>query len=187
MQIYVSKNGQRYGPYSVEELRHEVHANVFQPGHFASCDNGQSWTPISALPGIGPLVYTVAVDAEKNLLVIRYQDHVRPSDVERCAAEVAAALEGLLPGFRLLVDCTRLESMKVTCAPHLEHIMELCNRREVSLVVRVIPDPKRDIGLQIMSYFHYGPDVHIKNCKSLDEATAILTRQDDDDEAHAIP
>jgi hypothetical protein len=37
------------------------------------------------------------------------------------------------------------------------------------------PDPKRDIGLQIMSYFHYSGDVKIITCKNLDDATKILS------------
>ena len=51
--------------------------------------------------------------------------------------------------------------MDVACVPHLEHIMQLCDEKGVSAVVRAIPDPRRDIGLQIMSYFHYGPEVRI--------------------------
>jgi hypothetical protein len=42
------------------------------------------------------------------------------------------------------------------------------------MVVRVIPDPARDIGLQIMSLFHYGHDVRIVTCATLDEAQRAL-------------
>ncbi len=174
MQFYVSRNGQRYGPYSLEELRHEVLANVFRPENFASSDNGQTWEPIRAIPGIGPLAYAVEADTANNLLVIRYRAGVGSSDVERCAVEVSKALTDLTPGFRLLADFTDLESMDVACAPHLRHIMRLCNEKEVSAVVRVIPNPQRDIGLRIMSFFHYGPDVHIATCATLDEAREIL-------------
>jgi hypothetical protein len=41
-------------------------------------------------------------------------------------------------------------------------------------VVRVIPDPHRDIGLQIMSYFHYKGDVRIVTCETLAEAAKTL-------------
>ena len=177
MQLYVSKNGQRYGPYSLEELRHEVLANFFRPENFASSDNGQTWEPIRAIPGIGPLAYAIEADTASNLLVIRYRAGVGSSDVERCAVEVSKALTGLTPGFRLLADFTDLESMDVACAPHLRHIMRLCNEKEVSAVVRVIPNPQRDIGLRIMSFFHYGPEVHIATCATLDEAREILDRR----------
>jgi GYF domain 2 len=177
MQFYVSKDGQRYGPYSLDELRHEVLANAFRPENFASSDNGQTWEPIGAIPGIGPLVYAVEADTANNLLVIRYRDRVGSPDVERCALEVSKALTSLKPAFRLLADFTDLESMDAACATHLRHIMQLCNEKEVSAVVRVIPNPQRDIGLRIMSFFHYGPEVHIVTCATLDEAREILDRR----------
>src|SRR4029453_19072461 len=177
MQLYVSKNGQRYGPYSLQELRREVLADVFRPEHFASSDNGRTWEPISAVPGIGPLVYAVEADVAQNLLIIRYRGYVRSSAVERCAREVASSLTRLRPGFQLLADFTDLEAMDVACAPHLEHIMQLCNEKGVSAVVRAIPRPRGDIGLQIMSYFHYGPEFRITPCRSLEEAQEILTRR----------
>lgn len=176
MQIYVSKNGQRYGPYSLLELRGELLANVFRPEHFASSDNGRTWEPISAIPGIGPLVYAVEVETANNLLVIHYRGYVRPSAVEACARDVESALKRLSPGFGILVDFSELESMEVDCAPPLKRIMQLCNDKGASAVVRVIPDPQRDIGLSIMSYFHYGPQVQIQTCQTLEEAREILGR-----------
>jgi anti-anti-sigma regulatory factor len=176
MQIYISKGGQRYGPYSVEELRQQFDSNVFTTGDFASCDDGRSWIPISAVPGIGPTTFTVGIDQAKNLLVIRYSGRVTASAVERCAEEVRAALAKMQTGFRLLADFTALESMDVTCVSHIEKIMELCDEKGVNVVVRIIPDPKRDIGLQIMSYFHYSGDVKIITCKNLDDATKILSQ-----------
>ena len=129
------------------------------------------------MPGIGPLVYAVEADVAQNLLIIRYRGYVRSSAVERCAREVANNLTRLRPGFRLLADFTDLEAMDVACAPHLEHIMQSCDEKGVSAVMRVIPDPRRDIGLQIMSYFHYGPEVRITTCRGLEEAQEILARQ----------
>jgi hypothetical protein len=69
---------------------------------------------------------------------------------------------------------TDLESMELAAVPHIEAIMNLCDEKGVSLVVRVIPHPKRDIGLQILSHFHYAPDVRIATCTSMDEAIKRL-------------
>jgi hypothetical protein len=176
MQFYVSKRGQRYGPYSVEELRQSLDSKLFTTGDFASCDDGHSWVAISAVPGIRPRAFTVEIDPGKKLLVIRYRGCVGASDVERCAEEVRAALPKIRPGFRLLADFTELESMDVTCMPQIKNIMELCDEKGVSSVVRIIPDPKRDIGLQIMSYFHYRGEVNIVTCENLSDATKILTQ-----------
>jgi len=176
MNIYVSTNGQRYGPYSLEELRREVRANVFRPEHFASIDDCRTWEPISAVPGIGPLVYEVVADPAHHLLTIRYRGYVRSSAVGRCMKEVDEALTNIGPGFRLLVDLSELESMEIDCAPQIRRIMQLCSSKGVSAIVRVIPHPQRDIGLQIMSYFHYGDEVQITTCRTLEEAKTILAK-----------
>jgi len=73
-----------------------------------------------------------------------------------------------------LGDLTELQSMDVACAPHIEKAMDICNEKGASMVVRVIPDPHRDIGLQIMSYFHYSGDVQIVTCETLAQAEEIL-------------
>jgi hypothetical protein len=41
-------------------------------------------------------------------------------------------------------------------------------------VVRVIPDPQKDIGLNILSLFHYRKRVRIVTCETLDEARKVL-------------
>jgi anti-anti-sigma regulatory factor len=77
-------------------------------------------------------------------------------------------------GFRLLADLTELEAMDMACAPFIEKAMDLCNQKGASMVVRVIPDPRRDIGLQIMSIFHYRGDVQIFTCETLAQADDLL-------------
>jgi uncharacterized protein DUF4339 len=176
MHIYVSKNGQGYGPYSVEELRRQLYTAVFKPEDFASCDGGRNWLPIGRVSGIGAITFTVEIEQGKNLLMIRYQGWVGASDVERCVEEVRAALPKMQSGFQLLADFTELGYMDVTCVPHIENIMELCDEKGVSAVVRIIPNPKRDIGLQIMSYFHYSGDVKIVTCENLSDGMKILSQ-----------
>jgi len=52
--------------------------------------------------------------------------------------------------------------------------MDLLNKQGVSTVVRVIPDPRKDIGFNILSLFHYRPDVQIVTCETLEEAMKVL-------------
>ena len=113
-------------------------------------------------------------DQAKNLLVIRYSGHVGPDETEKGLEQIRPGLAQLKSGFRLLANLIELESMDVACAPFIEKAMDLCNEKGASLVVRVIPDPHRDIGLQIMSYFHYSGDVRIVTCETLAEAAKIL-------------
>ncbi|MDC0157608.1 DUF4836 family protein [Verrucomicrobia bacterium] len=50
MNIYIFKNEQQFGPYSVEQLREYV-----QQGHFTledyACGDGQNWIPLAQIPG----------------------------------------------------------------------------------------------------------------------------------------
>lgn len=174
MAIFISRHGQHYGPYSEEELSHELDAGTFALGDSASTDDGNSWITIRTLPGIAIKPFAVHLDEQANRLVIRYRGRVGPAEVERCAEEVQLALRKISQGFHLLVDLTDLEFMDMMCAPHIVKIMDYCNAAGVAVAARVIPDRARDIGLQIISYFHYGPEVRIVTCASVDEAQRAL-------------
>jgi hypothetical protein len=175
MQIWVLKAGLQYGPYSQEALREQIERGVFTGKDFASYEDTITWLPINEVPGMSSNVFAVETDRENNLLVIRYYGRIDPAIVERCLLRVRTALEEMEPGFELLADFTELESMDPACIPYVEKIMRLCNEKGVSAIVRVIPDPKRDIGLQIMSHFHYDPNVRIMTCPIMDEAMARLS------------
>jgi len=95
-------------------------------------------------------------------------------ETHKSVPEIPVALASLSAGFRALVDLTNLVSMDVACAPDIERVMDLCQQKGVAEIVRVIPNPKQDIGLQIMSHFHYGPAVRIVTCNTLTEAMALL-------------
>ena len=114
------------------------------------------------------------VDEPKRLLTIRYRGVVRAKETEKGLEQIRNGLAKLRSGFRLLADLTELESMDVKCAPFIEKAMDMCNEKGASMVVRVIPDPHRDIGLQIMSVFHYSGDVQIITCETLAQAAELL-------------
>ena len=52
--------------------------------------------------------------------------------------------------------------------------VDLCNKQGIEMVVRVIPDPQKDIGLNILSLFHYRRRVRIVTCATLEEAMKAL-------------
>lgn len=108
-------------------------------------------------------------------MVVRYGGEIAPVDAEKALNDTPGVLTRLEEGFRLLVDMTELQKMDLACAPHIEKIMDLCQEKGVSDVVRVIPDPKLDIGLQIMSHFHYASHVHIATCGTIEEAMRMLS------------
>jgi anti-anti-sigma regulatory factor len=114
-------------------------------------------------------MFRVELDQPGSALLIGYAGNVNAEEADRCAREVEAALMRAEPGFRLLVDLTGLESMEMACSPVIGSIMEMCNAAGVAEVLRIIPDPTRDIGLQIMSFFHYSSDVRILTLASAAE------------------
>jgi anti-anti-sigma regulatory factor len=123
-------------------------------------------------------VITVEAEPGKTLLIIRYDGKVTVEETRDYLPKISDALLPFTTGFRLLVDLTNLASMDVACAPNIKQAMDLCQKQGVTEVVRIIPDPTRDIGMQIMSRFHYGPGVRISTCATLAEATALLAVQD---------
>lgn len=54
MQIYISRNGQQYGPYSEEQARAYLASGELQPGDLAWAEGRGDWQPLSALLGPGP-------------------------------------------------------------------------------------------------------------------------------------
>ena len=119
---------------------------------------------------------TIELDQPRNLFIIRYRDHVGPDETKRALEDVRQALDKVERGFRLLADLIQLQSMDLLCAPHIENAMDMFNEKGVSEIIRIIPDPRRDIGLQIMSYFHYGGDIRIITCETMDEAMNLLAK-----------
>ncbi len=118
----------------------------------------------------------IIVEAEpaRNLLTVTYCGHVVPGEFEPAMGEIREGLAKLEPGFRLLTDLGGLEAMEYACAPLIDKAMDLINAGGVSTVVRIVPDPRKDIGFRVMSYFHYRPDVAIVTCETKEEAERAL-------------
>ena len=55
-------------------------------------------------------------------------------------------------------------------ARHVAEIMDVLAERGVVSVTRVMPDPHKDIGLNILSQFHYGPEIQIATFQTLADA-----------------
>ncbi len=120
------------------------------------------------------MMVQVEVDKSKNLLKIRNAQRVGSDDTKRVEEKLPTLLADARPGFRLLTDLSSLESMDVACVPYIKRMMDLCNKKGVEMVVRVIPDPHKDIGLNILLLFHYRRRVRIVTCKTLEEAMKVL-------------
>jgi hypothetical protein len=120
-------------------------------------------------------MFLVEADPSKRLLTIRYAQRVSAEEVRQCREQARGLLSALGPGFRLLTDLSQLEAMETACAPEIAAIMDLLVEKQVGTVVRVVPDPRKDIGLNILSLFHYGPEVRLMTCEKLTAALQWLS------------
>jgi hypothetical protein len=121
-------------------------------------------------------MFVVETDTTKQLLVLSIAGTVTADEAKETVARVREKLPEMAPGFVALTDFRWLESMSPAAAPFIAEIMDAFVAGEVSAVVRVIPDPHRDIGLNILSPFHYGPQVRLMNFTTLADAIQALAR-----------
>ena len=122
-------------------------------------------------------MFSVEVDRSKRLLVISGVKDVTAQEVQQVAQQARAAVKDFAPGFYLLADFRWLDSMDSAAAPHIANIMDALSEKQVSAVIRVIPDPHKDIGLNILSHFHYASDVRITTVETLADALSILAEE----------
>jgi hypothetical protein len=62
-----------------------------------------------------------------------------------------------------------VDNIKKEVLPVIRKIMDLLNQHGISEVIRIIPDPNKDIGFNILSIFHYDKDVKVLTCQSLEQ------------------
>jgi len=123
-------------------------------------------------------MYLAEFDRSQRLVKITVADNVIMEELTAAIENLRSLLKDVQPGFRLLADLTALASMPTSAAPQLGEIMDLCTEKGVALVVRLLPpDPSKDIGLGIISQFHYPPDVRIITCATIEEAMQVLDEQ----------
>ena len=120
-------------------------------------------------------MFLATANKGKRLLYLSYIGHVNVADFQREHENVLALLADLPAGFKMLVDLERMESMDADCVEELGKIMERLDQHEMEQVVRVIPDPTKDIGFNILARFHYHNNPRMTNCKTMIEAAKLLS------------
>ena len=115
-------------------------------------------------------MYALELDRSKRLLVISAAQRVTAEEANRAAQRIRELLQDVAPGFHVLADFRWLESMDSAAARHIAEIMDALTEKNVASVTRVMPDPHKDIGLNILSQFHYGANVKIATFETLADA-----------------
>ena len=120
-------------------------------------------------------MYLVEFDRSQRLLKIIVAGDTTAEEISSALENLRSVLKEIQSGFRLLADLSALVSMPTSAAPYLGEVMESCAEKGVTLVVRLLPkEPSKDIGLAIISKFHYPPDVRIVTCATMEEAMRLL-------------
>ena len=124
-------------------------------------------------------MYTVELDRSKRLLTISAIQTATAEEANLAAQQIRELLRDVTPGFHVLADFRWLESMDSAAARHIAEIMDALTEKKVASVTRVIPDPRKDIGLNILSLFHYGPNVTITTFETLADAVQSIASKAD--------
>src|SRR5437870_115673 len=106
-------------------------------------------------------MYAIEADNSKRLVVISAAGRVTKEEMKAAAKLAREVIRDFMPGFRLLADFRWLESMDPASGQYIADIMDALAEKQVAEVIRVVPDPHKDIGLNILSQFHYGPNIRI--------------------------
>lgn len=113
-------------------------------------------------------------DPEHNAVVIEFAGHIDVAQVERYYPEMLKVIPKGVKGFKLLTDFTLVEEMDAQVQGIIKKIMDILNERGVTEIIRVVPDPEKDFGFNIMSAFHYSKKVKIVVLPSREEAEEQL-------------
>ena len=112
-------------------------------------------------------MFSVEADDINRLIKVSWSENVSADEMRECGEQLRALTADMRLGFRVLTDLTGLESMDHTGASYIAAMMDLFSAKQVGLIVRVIPDPHKDIGLNILSYFHYGSQADLRHRKNV--------------------
>jgi hypothetical protein len=123
----------------------------------------------------GGFMFLAATNKAKGLLLLSFIGDVRVEELRGRHEEVIQLVADLPPGFRLLTDLSDLRSMELGCEAELSQVMEVLDRKGISTIVRVIPEPEKDIGFNILGAFHYRRQVQTVTCQTMEEAAGALS------------
>jgi hypothetical protein len=115
-----------------------------------------------------------SADESGQILTTSYGRRVSPADMRKGLDDLRGLVPGMKPGFTLFSDLTHLEAMDPDCAADLGAAMTLLSEAGMANVVRVIPDPTKDIGFNIISAFHFHQPVKIHTHDNLAEGLKRL-------------
>ena len=119
-------------------------------------------------------MFLVTTNKRRNLVLLTLAGQVTAPEMRDARLELERILGDLQPEFTFVTDFTNLEQMEDASAPEIGKVMEALEGRLVSLIIRVMPDPTKDIGMNILSRFHYDRPPRTATCPNMAEAIKML-------------
>ena len=119
----------------------------------------------------------VSDNQEHNTVIIEFVGKIDAAQGEQYLPDIPKVLPKHGKGFTLLVDLSAVESMDPGIKAAIKKAMDLINAHGVTKIIRVIPRLEQDIGLNIMSLFHYSSSVKIVTLPSREMAKKHLQNE----------
>lgn len=114
-------------------------------------------------------MYKIKINTLHNTIFITLGDVFNIQEAKEILERITEITPKLKKGFKLLTDLSSLKEIETGAQHFIEETMTLLNRQGIAKIIRIIPDPAKDIGFNIMSLFHYSKDVKINTYKSFKE------------------
>jgi anti-anti-sigma regulatory factor len=115
-------------------------------------------------------MYNICLNKRDNIVSIKIQGCFDSEQADKMYADAASIIRNAKTALIVLTDISEVDEMKHESIESLSKIMELFNSHGTKQVIRIIPDSSKDIGLNILSRFHYSPDVKIHTFDSQEKA-----------------
>ncbi len=119
-------------------------------------------------------MFLVTTNKPRRLLHLSFIGHVSVEELQQGGRDMAVLLAEMPVGLHVLGDLERLQSMGEDCVEQIGKHMELLDQHGVELVVRVVPDPSKDIGFNILMVFHYRNRPRVITCETMADASRLL-------------
>jgi hypothetical protein len=116
------------------------------------------------------IMIRTTVQRENNALHLSFVGQVEGRQFEELRRRLPSIMRCLGADFVLLTDLSEVEEFEFACVSEIASLMEWIVEAGVGEVVRVVPDPRRDIGFAILSAFHYPTILPVRIFTELEEA-----------------
>jgi hypothetical protein len=121
-----------------------------------------------------PPAFHTTIDTARNLIRMRYSGKLTAVEMRAAAEDIESIVQKLIPGFTLFGDFRAVTSMDLDCVPYLTKAMDILRARGMGMVVRILPEPANDIGINLLSIVHYRGAIKIVTVETLEEAERVL-------------